>query len=150
MQIKEVKPINFLFFRTETKIQELYKFLPIGQELFSEAIKNKLNITGPIHWHYFGFTGDETQPFTLEISLPVSEVLEEYDGKFHFKRTEPFKCVSVIHEGAWIDMPDTYGKLMQYLAEQQLHPIAANREIYVNVDFKDPAANTTEVQIGIK
>jgi effector-binding domain-containing protein len=150
MKIKEVKPINFLFFRTETKINELEQFFPVGQQLFNEAIKNKLFITGPVHWHYYGFYGDPAQSFTLEISVPVSDVIEEYDGPFHFKRTEPFKCVTTVHEGSWLDCPASYGKLMEFIAQQNLQPIAANREIYVNVDFKDPSANTTEIQIGVR
>jgi effector-binding domain-containing protein len=150
MRIKEVKPINFLFFRTETKVNELAQYAMIGQDLFREAVAHKLNITGPVHWHYFGFDGDESKSFTLEISLPVSDVLEEYDGKFHFKRTEPFKCVTTIHEGGWLDIPASYGRLMQFIAENKLNPVSANREIYVNVDFKNPEANTTEIQIGVK
>jgi effector-binding domain-containing protein len=150
MRIKEVKPINFLFFRTETKVNELAQYALIGQDLFREAVANKLNITGPVHWHYFGFDGDESKSFTLEISLPVSDVLEEYDGKFHFKRTEPFKCVTTIHEGGWLDIPASYGRLMRFIAENKLNPVSANREIYVNVDFKNPEANTTEIQIGVK
>jgi len=150
MLIKEVKPINFLFYRTETKVNELLQFLPIAQELYAEAAHNKLGIAGPIHWHYFGFTGDESKPFTLEISLPVAEVLEEYDGKFHFKRTEHFRCVSAVHDGSWHDIPKSYGSIFQFIVQQNLEPIAANREIYVNVDFKHPEANTTEIQIGIK
>jgi effector-binding domain-containing protein len=150
MRIKEVKPINFLFFRTETKVNELAQYAMIGQDLFREAVTHKLNITGPVHWHYFGFDGDESKSFTLEISLPVSDVLEEYDGKFHFKRTEPFKCVTTIHEGGWLDIPASYGRLMQFIAENKLNPVSANREIYVNVDFKNPEANTTEIQIGVK
>ena len=150
MQIKEVKPINFLFFRVETKVNELVNFLPIGQELYAEAVKNKLAITGSVHWHYFGFTGDPQQSFTLEISLPVAQVLEVYDGKFHFKRTDPFKCVSLIHEGSWLDMPVSYGKMMEFIASKKLHPLGVNREVYINVDFKDPEANTTEIQIGVK
>jgi effector-binding domain-containing protein len=150
MLIKEVKPINFLFFRAETKVNELFQFLPVGQDLYEEATKNKLSITGPIHWHYFGFMGDETKPFTLEISLPVSEVLEEYDGKFHFKRTEPFKCIAAVHEGAWQEIPKSYETLFRFMTEKKLQPLAANREIYVNVDFRNPEANTTEIQIGVK
>ncbi|MFZ2904650.1 MAG: hypothetical protein WAZ98_00480 [Cyclobacteriaceae bacterium] len=34
--LKQVKPINFLFFRTETRVTELEKFLPISNELFKE------------------------------------------------------------------------------------------------------------------
>jgi effector-binding domain-containing protein len=149
MTIKEVKPINFLFYRVETKVSELVNFLPVGQALFREAVKDNLSITGPIHWHYFGFI-DVNKPFTLEISLPVAEVLDDYDGEFHFKRTESFKCVSMVHEGSWLDMPASYGKLMQFINECQLTPVASNREIYINVDFKDADANTSEIQIGIQ
>jgi effector-binding domain-containing protein len=150
MQIKEVKPISFLFFRTETTVNELAQFALVGQDLFREAVAYRLNITGPVHWHYFGFEGDFNKPFTLEIALPVGDVVESYDGKYHFKRTEPFKCVTHVHEGNWLDIPTSYGKLFQFIAENKLQPVAVNREVYVNVDFKDPDANTTEIQIGIK
>ena len=100
MQVKEVKAITFIYFRTEAIVSTLQNFLPVSKDLFREAVTHNLQITGPVHWHYFVFSMDESKPFILEVALPVSEVLSEYDGKFHFKRTEPFKCVSVIHEGA--------------------------------------------------
>ena len=149
MNVKEIKPISFLFFRTETKLTELGNFLMVGQDLFKEAVTNKLMITGPIHWHYFGFEGDMNKPFTLEISLPVSEVPQDYDGPFHFKRTEPFKCVTTTHDGDWLNMGASYARLMEFIKEQKLTPLAVNREIYVNADFKNPAANVTEIQVGV-
>lgn len=150
MQIKEVKPINFLFFRAETKLGAPGDFIPVAKELFKEAISQDLSVTGPIHWHYFGFTGDENKPFTLEIALPVSNFPQEYDGKFHFKRTEPFKCVSVVHEGSWYEIPKAYRKLMEFMGEHNLVPNAIHREVYVNADFKDPEANVTEIQMGVR
>jgi effector-binding domain-containing protein len=150
MQIKTVKPINFLFFQTETTVSQLAEFLTVGQQLFKEAVNYNLPITGPVHWHYFGFEGDANKPFRLEIALPVGEVAEEYDGQFHFKRTEAFRCVSITHEGGWMDIPTSYGKAFQFMNEQKLLPVVSNREIYVNVDFKYPEANVTEIQIGIQ
>lgn len=147
--IKQVKPINFLFFRTETKLSELEKFLPVANDLFQEAFENKLRITGPIQWHYFGFSLEADNTFTLEIALPVADILVEYDGRFHFKRTEHFKCVSLMHEGSWQELPTSYGSLMQFITKKQLKLAGMNREIYSNVDFVNPDANITEVQIGI-
>ncbi len=147
--LKEVKPISFLFFRTETKVSELGNYLPIAKALFREAVDNGLSITGPVHWHYIGFGGDELKPFTLEIALPVGEILQDYDGNFHFKRTELFKCVSLIHEGSWSQIPNSYDRLMQFIAVKELMPLAVNREIHVNADFNNPDANVTEIQIGI-
>jgi effector-binding domain-containing protein len=150
MKIKEVKPINFMFFRTETRISELGSFLSVGQKLYKEAVEQKVGITGPIHWHYFGFTGDESKPFTLEIALPVTDVPRDYDGEFHFKRTEAFKCAVIDHDGPWDQIPQSYGKLMQFAAEHKLTPNAANREIYVNVDFQHAEANAVEIQMGVQ
>lgn len=146
--IKTVKPISFLFYRTETTIDKLNTLFWVAPELFREAVQKSLTITGPVHWHYFGFT-DPAKPFTLEISLPVGQVLADYDGKFHFKRTDAFNCISVIHEGNWLDIPGSYQKLTKVLAEQNLQPLGVSRELYVNVDFNFPDANTTEIQLGI-
>lgn len=150
MKIKEIKPISFLYFRTETKLSELTNFFHVAKELFKEAVKHNLSITGPIHWHYFGFNGEVEKPFTLEISLPVGEILQEYDGKFHFKRTEPFRCVSLTHEGEWQEMGKSYAQAMEFIMKNQLVPLSVNREIYINVDFAAPEANATEIQVGIR
>jgi len=150
MQVKEIKPINFLFFRTEAKIMELAGLIPVGQQLFKEAIDHKLTITGPVHWHYFGFTGDVDKPFTLEIALPVATVVADYDGKLHFKRTEPFKCVSIIHEGGWLEIPSAYDKLLKFATENHLQLTSTNRELYINADFQYPDANVTEIQVGVR
>jgi len=148
--LKKVKPINFLFYRTETTLNELNTLFWVAAELFQEAVKNKLIITGPIHWHYLGFEGNPAKPFTLEICLPVGDVLQEYDGKFHFKRTEEFTCVSLIHEGNWLDMPASYQRLMEFITSNNLVPVAVNRELYINADFRYPEANTTEIQFGVR
>lgn len=149
MQVKEIMPINFMFYRVETTIAQLVNYLMVGQDLIVEAVRHKLAITGPVHWHYFGFEGDESKPFMLEISLPVAEVVDSYDGKFHFKRTDFFKSVSTVHDGPWQNIPTGYEKLMQYISENKLQPIGVNREIYINVDFRFPEANSTEIQVGI-
>lgn len=149
-QLREVKPINFLFFRAETLVQDLGDFIPVAKDLFREAVRWDLHISGPVHWHYFGFTGDDTKPFTLEVALPVDRVIPDYDGPLHFKRSESFRCVSIVHEGGWLRIPDSYGKLMTFIAAHGLKPVAANRELYINADFEDPDANVTEIQIGIQ
>ncbi|HOX81465.1 MAG TPA: GyrI-like domain-containing protein [Chryseolinea sp.] len=148
-EIKEIKPINFLFYRAETKVNELEKFFPIAKELFKESVRLDLHVTGPVHWHYFGFTGDESKSFTLEVALPISQVVDEYDGKFHFKRTDNYKCVTLLHEGAWTDIPQSYGKIMQFVAENNLQPLGTTRELYINADFTSPEANVTQIQLGV-
>jgi len=131
-RVTEIKSINFLFHRAEVKIVRL-----------------DLHPSGPIHWHYFGFMGDESKPFLLEVCLPVASIPTDYDGKFHFKRTENFKCVSLLHEGGWQEIPKSYGILMEYMKQHQLNPSGVTRELYINADFANPESNVTEIQMGI-
>jgi len=145
---RRVKPISFLFFRAETTVNELASFFDVAPRLYAEAAKNNLPVTGPIHWHYAGFT-DIQKRFTLEISLPVGEIMRGYDGPFHFKRTDDFSCLTLVHEGNWYEMPRSYEALLSYAREHGLTPSGNNREIYVNVDFKNPDANVTEIQLGV-
>jgi effector-binding domain-containing protein len=148
MEVIEVKPINFLFHRAETTIDQLYIFAPITQEIYREAISLGLAVTGAIHWHYFGLTGME-KPFVLEVSLPVEKVIDGYDGKFHFKRTGIYKAVSAMHYGGWDKIVTTKVQMFDFMKKKQLTAAGVDREIYINIDFSEPDANITELQIGI-
>jgi effector-binding domain-containing protein len=150
MKIKEVRPINFLFFRTRTTVDQLEKFIPVGQQLFREAVDNSLPITGALQWHYHNFNIDPGIPFDFEIALPVGAIPEEYDGEFHVKRTEAFKCICTEHEGDWLAIPQTYCEILKFASEHNLSLNSSSREIYTNVDLQDPSANITEIQLGIQ
>lgn len=148
--VKEIKPINFLFLRTRTKVHELGRFVGVvARELYRDAVLNDLEVTGPVYWNYVDYTGDETKSFVLEIALPVSEIPSQYSGKFQIKRSETFFCVSLLHAGSWYDLPGTYEKLTRFISQKKLQPVRLNREIYINMDFINPAANVTEIQMGI-
>jgi hypothetical protein len=147
---KEIQPINFLYFRTRTKVSELGRFVGIvARELYRDAIFSNLEVTGPVYWNYIGFEGDETKPFLLEISLPVAEIPLDYEGKFQLRRSEKFHCISIIHTGSWYDIPRSYERIMQFAQKNQCKVTGYNREIYVNIDFITPGSNVTEIQLGI-
>ena len=80
----------------------------------------------------------------------MGQIPAEYDGLFHLKRTDPFSCVCEFHSGSWYDLPATYKRMMEFVSAAGLSPSDQTRELYVNVDFADPDANLTVVQIGIK
>jgi effector-binding domain-containing protein len=150
MRVKEVQPSNFLLFRAATTVGQLVNYLPVAQRLYEEAVKHNLRINGPVHWHYQGFFGDPEAPFTLEVCLPVQQIPDAYDGAYHVKRTEPFKCVSLVHEGSWESIPESYGHIMQWIGKNKLAPKGTNRELYIHVDLDLPGANVTEIQFGIQ
>jgi effector-binding domain-containing protein len=148
-ELKTIKPITFLFHRTETMLADLINHVPVGQQLFKEAVDKNLDIAGPVHWHYFGFEGEQQKPFTLEIALPVRNAIPDYDGPFHFKRTENFMCACLTHEGRWDEIPKSYDVLMAFIAKQGRTAQTISREIYVQADFDNQEANVTEIQIGV-
>lgn len=45
-KLREFQPINFLYFRTETKVTELINFLPVAKDLFKEAVRLNLHVSG--------------------------------------------------------------------------------------------------------
>ena len=147
--VKKVKPINFLFHRVEVTLSQLSNQIPIAKELFKESVRLDLHPTGPIHWHYVGFTGNDATPFTLEICLPVASIPADSASNFQFKRTEIFACVSILHEGGWQSIPESYGQVMQFIKQNNLVPSGVTRELYINADFIDLDANVTEIQMGI-
>lgn len=148
-ELKTIKPITFLFYRTETTMAELINQLTIGQQLYKEAVDQHLLIGGPIHWHYSNFEGPE-KPFTLEVALPVDKSIPDYDGPFHFKRTEDFACACLTHEGKWSDLPKSYDKLVEFANKQGKTPLPIAREIYVQADIENQESNITEIQLGIQ
>ncbi len=132
------------------KMSDLVNQIPIAKELFKESVRLDLHPTGPIHWHYIGYTGVTSKPFLLEVCLPVATVPSDYDGPFHFKRTENFKTLSLLHEGGWDEIPKSYELLMKSIEQNNYQPVGITRELYINADFSDPNANVTEIQMGIK
>lgn len=151
MTIDHIHPIHFLYHQEEITIPRLSSILErgIAAQLQKNAVMNNLLITGPVCWTYLGFMGDESTPFTLEVAVPVNHIPERYEGAFAFKTSSAFKCVSAMHYGGWMQLPETYGKLMQYLTEHKLTATGENRELYLNANFNQPEANITLVQIGI-
>ena len=81
---------------------------------------------------------------------PVGIFPGDYDGEFHLKRTQAFRCVSEIHEGDWLFIGKTYGLIAKYAGTNGLKLNANSREVYTHVDLDDPSANVTEIQVGIE
>ena len=151
MQVKVVKPLTFFYLSTRTTIKELSSYVGVvARELYKEAANHNILVTGPVYWQYIGFDGGENTAFTLEIALPVEGRKTDYQGKFAFRRTDEFKCLSTLHEGAWQEIPQTYGQLFDYIGRHRLQPTGTNREVYLNFSFQEPQSNVTEIQIGLR
>jgi effector-binding domain-containing protein len=150
IQIKNVKPIQFLYYEVTTTMAELGSLVGhVIEDLYADAIQQKLFIGGPAYWNYFNFQGPD-KPFDLEICLPIGKAAPNYKGKYQLKVSKPFKCVSFVHEGSWEKFPESYVMLRDHIIDSKFGRTGESREIYVNIDFENPEANLTEIQIGIE
>lgn len=151
MQIKNIHPLNLFYFQVKTTVNQLDKYVAVvAHELMKEAADHNIQVTGPVYWIYLGFDGNEKTEFALEIAVPVSKISDTYTGRFSFKRPQPFKALTTRHEGNWYKIPETYQKLFDYIGQNNLVPVGENRELYINMDFENPDANETEIQIGVQ
>lgn len=117
-------------------------------ELYAEALKQKVLVTGPIHWIYRGMDGNPQTVFTLEVAIPV-ESKAVASGTVLCKKLPAFKCMRTVHYGEWEKLVVTYEHLAQHIKLDKLQPTGEYREIYYNIDFETPANNITEVQAGV-
>lgn len=147
--IKQVRPINFLYFHTRTSMQEIPGLVGhIQEKLYREAADKQLFVSGPAYWNYFNVQ-DVSLPFDLEISLPIGRRPNHYAGEYRFKTSAPFRCLSRTVEGDWSRLAGEYGLMMAYAREHRFKLTGETREVYINIDFEDPEAQSTEIQIGI-
>ena len=151
MQMKTIQPIHVLYFETKTSFNNIMQYVRVvAHRLYREAYRKNLEVTGPVYWIYIGADGSPETQFNLSIALPVSfSETELTDSEFKLKYLNPFNCVAGHLYGSWEGLGRMYSELASDLAAQKLIMSGENREIYLNMDFKNPENNITEVQIGI-
>jgi effector-binding domain-containing protein len=149
MEIKTCNPMKVLTYSTNTTFIKMIEYVgKKARELCLEALNNGMEITGPVYWIYYGADGNPETEFKLEICLPV-HASNPYSGIFELQQTNPFKCISGIHNGAWNEMGIIYNQIITKLQSEKQIPNGICREVYMNIDFINPSYNITEVQVGI-
>jgi effector-binding domain-containing protein len=150
METRTIHPIHVLYFETQTSLKEISQHVRhIAHRLYRDAVKNELEITGPVYWIYDGADGNPETIFTLTIALPVSPAPLLASSEFQTKELEKFDCVTDQLYGDWNGLGEAYGKLVSSVLSNQMAMSGQNREIYINMDFENPERNITEIQIGI-
>jgi len=114
MEIKSIQPIHVLYFETQTSLREISEYVRIvARHLYQDAVKNELEITGPVYWIYEGADGQPDTKFKLTIALPVTpDETALSDSTFQFKYLEPFECVAGQLYDSWDKLGDMYGNLI--------------------------------------
>lgn len=144
-------PFYSLTFTVKTSLSQLGQYVRnIAGELYKEAVRNELEITGAIYWIYEGMDGNPETMFQLTIALPVSKPVESIAlGKFSIKKQDVFTYVSTVHFGEWNTLSASYVRVIGEINEAGFTMTRVYREQYMAMDFDNPEANVTVIQVGV-
>jgi effector-binding domain-containing protein len=151
MEQKTLPAMQVLYFTTKTTLAKLQDVvIHVPDDMYKEAIKQGLFISGPQYWIYYGADGKPDTEFTLDIVIPVNGTMNG-ESKYAIKTLESFKYVSTIHHGDWKELGKTYEKVIGWVFGNQLSMLPSKecREMYLNIDLRNTSNNITEVMIGI-
>jgi effector-binding domain-containing protein len=148
MEIKTHPSMTVLYSTHQTTIPQLEKFVAVvAKELYAEASKLGVLVSGPQYWMYHGMDGNNDTVFTLEIAVPIQGNVQS--TKFLVRELPAYKSLSHTHAGAWEQMPATYGAVLGHIGQSKIAMTDECRECYLNVDFVNPENNRVEIQMGI-
>jgi len=150
--IKNAPAMQVVSFSLNTNLTSLKSDVGnIGYDIVKEAVLAGFHPTGPQYWIYLWESTDPSANFNLKIALPVSTFgLPFHNNRFNLEHFDDFKHVAKIHYGAWENLKEAYGELMQNILGNGLIPTNQCREVYINCDFEHPVNNVTEIQFGIQ
>lgn len=144
-------PFYSLTFTVQTSLSQLGQYVRnIAGELYKEAVQNELEITGAIYWIYEGMDGNPETVFDLTIALPVSKPLKGVSPeKFSIKLQDSYTYVSIVHFGEWSTLSASYVKIIGEITGAGITMTRVYREQYIAMDFDNPEANVTIIQVGV-
>jgi effector-binding domain-containing protein len=148
MEVKTHPAMQVLYSSHQTTIPQLANFVAVvAKELYAEASRLGVLVSGPQYWIYHGMDGNNDTVFTLDIAIPIQGKINS--SKFSVKELPAYKSLSHTHAGAWEQMPETYGAILGHIGQNKIAMNDECRECYLNVDFVNPENNRVEVQMGI-
>ncbi len=148
MDIKEIKPVKVYYKSFETTLKDIWNYVKdTPQEMYDNLEKYGLLPAGPQIWCYYGGDGNPDTKFILEITIPV-EKINNVDG-MAFKELDNIKCASLIHNGPWENLKQSYIELITEIYKSGKLPGKVCREVYIKCDFENSENNITEIQIEI-
>jgi effector-binding domain-containing protein len=155
MRIQTVPALTYLCAPAETSFEKMGEpVVATFEKIFATVAEAKIMIARPTllvyqdspHFH-------PEKPFKMEIGVVVGDDTKLPDGapaEMKLRRTEPFKCATVLYTGPVDQQGQAYQKLIPALTAAGLAPTGEEREMCLYWEGVESKHNVFFMQIGIK
>lgn len=150
MEVKVVNPTLVCGIKIRTTMSQITEHVGVKPEaLMNEIAAQGIEPAGPQIWYYTGCDGSSADAeFDLLISIPVTREGINQNG-YHFETLPEYRCISVLHKGAWSDLPAAYEQLVPEILKAGFTLAGTSREVYLNCDFENQQNCVTEIQMEV-
>jgi hypothetical protein len=155
MRVQTIPAISYLSAPAETTFAKMGEPVKAGfDRVFGAAFQSKLFIVRPTMLVYLGgphVDFDPERTFKLEIGVMVADdaKVEPADG-LQIRKTEPFKCATILYTGPVLEQGQAYQKLIPAMRAAGLKPTGEERELCLWWEGMESSSNVFMMMVGIE
>ena len=155
MRVQTLPAVTYLHTSAETKCEKLGEVAVAAfDRVFGAAVEAKMIIARPTMMVYQGSPHlDPTKTFKVEMGVIVTDETKLPDNAgddLKVRKTEPFKCATILYTGPVGQQGQAYQKLIPALKAAGHTPTGEEREMCLYWEGVESSNNVFMMMIGIK
>jgi DNA gyrase inhibitor GyrI len=154
MRIQTLPALSYLYLPAQTTFAKMGEPVKAGfDKLFGHAAENKFLLVRPTMLVYQGNPHfDPQKEFKMEMGIVVGPETPAppADADVKLRKTEPFKCATILYTGTVMQQGQAYQKLIPALKAANHTPTGEVRVLCLYWDGMDSPNNVFMLMIGIK
>jgi effector-binding domain-containing protein len=151
MRVRTMGPVTYGYIETETTFDKLGAAIGEAMPKLQKASESgKARIAGSFVLVYpKGAHAEPDKPFPVRIGFLVADG-STGDGDVKVRKTEPFKCATVVYTGPAAEQGQAYQKLLPAVAAGGLKTTGEEREFTTYFESVESPNNLVLIQVGVK
>jgi effector-binding domain-containing protein len=153
MRVQTIPALTYLYVPIETSFENIGEPVVDGyNKVFSAASESKLLIARPTMITYEGgphVNWSLTKTFKAQVGIVVEDGTQAA-GEAKVRKTQPFKCATILYTGTVNDQGKAYEKLVPALKAAGLVPTGEEREMCLYWEGVESANNVFFMQVGVR
>ena len=154
MRIQTIPAMPYLSLPAETTFAKIAEPVKAGfDRVFGAAYEAKLFVVRPTMLVYQGgphLLGDPNRPFKVEIGVIVADDAKVDAGDVKIRKTEPFKCATILYTGTVNDQGKAWQKLVPAMRAAALKPTGEERVMTLYWEGPESSSNVFMMMVGIE